>query len=73
MGVGRFVKIVGTASGRSLLYLSCSLENIMFIRVCQKLNKKLVFISTDYVFDGKKKSSYNTSSKQINRKSVKKV
>jgi dTDP-4-dehydrorhamnose reductase len=30
------------------------LGTLNIIRVCQKLNKKLVFISTDYVFDGEK-------------------
>lgn len=30
------------------------LGTINLIKICQHLNKKLVFISTDYVFDGKK-------------------
>ena len=35
------------------------LGTVNIIKVCQKLNKKLVFISTDYVFDGEK-GNYNT-------------
>lgn len=42
--------------------LACDINvvgTLNIIKVCQELNKKLIFISTDYVFDGKK-GNYKT-------------